>query len=160
MPTLGALDVVIGVLQQAQNDVLDVFADVTGFGQGRGIGDGEGHIENLRQRAGQQRFARTGRADQQDVALLDLHFGMRDRPRLTRPPRRCGGLLQDALVMIVHRHRQGFLGVSWPMQCWSSCRLISAGLGTLSLRRLLLAALRDSSLSRTLLQRMTQLSQM
>ena len=54
---LGSFHVVISVLEQAQNDVLDVFADVAGFGQGRGIGNGKGNVENLCQRAGEQRLA-------------------------------------------------------------------------------------------------------
>ena len=74
---LGALHVVIGVLQQAQDDVLHVLAHVAGLGERGGVGDGEGHIEDLRQRARQQRLARTGRADHQDVALLDLDVGVR-----------------------------------------------------------------------------------
>ena len=51
---LGALHVVIGILEQAQNDVLHVFADVTGFGQGGRIRDAERHIENLGERLRQQ----------------------------------------------------------------------------------------------------------
>ena len=59
---LGALHVVIGVLQQAQDDVLHVLADVAGFGQRGRIGDAKRHIENLRQGLGEQRLAGAGRA--------------------------------------------------------------------------------------------------
>src|SRR2546428_13017401 len=38
---------VIGVLQQAQNDVLDIFADVAGLSESGGIGDGEGYVEDF-----------------------------------------------------------------------------------------------------------------
>jgi hypothetical protein len=61
---LGPFDIGIGCLQQLENDVLDLLADIAGLGQGRRIGHGEGHVENPRQRLRQQRLARTGRANQ------------------------------------------------------------------------------------------------
>ena len=71
---LRLLDVVVAVLQQLLDDVLDVLADVAGFGQRGGVGDHERHVEQARQRLREQRLAGAGRADQQDVALgqLDL----------------------------------------------------------------------------------------
>ena len=69
---LGALDVEVRRLDQVQQDVLDVLADVAGLGQRGGVGDGERHVEDLRQRAREQRLAGAGRAEQQDVALLEL----------------------------------------------------------------------------------------
>src|SRR5690606_5851800 len=69
---LGPLDVVVGGLQQLEDDVFDVLAHVTGFGQGRGVGHGERHVDDPRQRLGQQRLARAGRADQHDVRLRQL----------------------------------------------------------------------------------------
>jgi hypothetical protein len=66
---LRLLDVVVALLQELLDDVLDVFADIAGFGQRRRIGDGERHVEQARKRFGQQRLARTGRTDQQDVRL-------------------------------------------------------------------------------------------
>ena len=42
---LGLVDVQVSLLQQPQQDVLDVLPDVAGFGQGRGISHGEGHIQ-------------------------------------------------------------------------------------------------------------------
>ena len=59
---LGALDIVVGRLQQLQDDVLHVLADIAGFGQRGGVGHGEGHVEDARQRLRQQRLARTRRA--------------------------------------------------------------------------------------------------
>src|SRR5204862_6449277 len=47
---LRALDVVIGRLQQLENDVLDILADIARFGQRGGIRHGEGHVENTRER--------------------------------------------------------------------------------------------------------------
>ena len=46
---LAALYVPIGVLQQAQDDVFDVLAHVTGFGQRGGVDDGERDVQNTRQ---------------------------------------------------------------------------------------------------------------
>ena len=108
---LGALHVVIRVLQQPQNNVLDVFADVAGFSQRRRIRDTKWNIENLRERFSQQRFSRTGRSDQQNVALLDFDFRQRVRLKHRRcvcGRRRAG--LQDALEMVVNCDRQRFLG--------------------------------------------------
>ena len=47
---LGFLDVAIGGLQQLEDDVFDVFADVAGLGQGRGVDDGERDIQHARKR--------------------------------------------------------------------------------------------------------------
>ena len=105
---LRALHVVIGVLQQPQDDVLHVLADIAGFGQRRGIGDAERHIENLGERLGEQRLAGAGRADQQDIALLDLDIGERIRLKRGRGVGRRRAL-QDALVMIVHRDGERLL---------------------------------------------------
>ena len=81
---LRLLDVVVALLQQLLDDVLDVLADVAGFGQRRGIGDRERHVEQARQRLGQQRLAAAGGADQQDVALGDLDVVLATRRRCRR----------------------------------------------------------------------------
>ena len=47
-PALGARDIEIGRLDQPQQDVLDVLADVAGLGQRRRVGDAERHIEDTR----------------------------------------------------------------------------------------------------------------
>ena len=106
---LGALHVVIGILQQAENDVLHVLADITRLGQGGRVGDAEWNIENPRERAGQQRLAGAGRADEQDVALLDLHVG--ERIQLDGAAYRGRAVVQDSLVVIVDRDREGLLRV-------------------------------------------------
>src|SRR6266404_2560101 len=93
---LRALDIVVGRLQQLQDDVLDVFADIAGFRQRRRIRHRERHIENPRQRLRQQRLARTGRTDQQDVRLRQFDVVML-------------GLVIEALVVIVDRDRQHLL---------------------------------------------------
>ena len=69
---LRLLDVVVALLQQLLDDVLDVLADVARFGERRRVGDHERHVEQPRQRLREQRLARAGGADQQDVALREL----------------------------------------------------------------------------------------
>ena len=83
---LRLLDVVVALLQQLLDDVLDVFADVARFGQRGRVGDGERHVEQARQRLGQQGLAAAGRADQQDVALGNLDVVLAS-PAV--PPRVC-----------------------------------------------------------------------
>ena len=60
---LAALHVPIGGLQQLQNDILDVFANVSGFGQGGGVHDGERHIQNLGQGLRHKSLAGAGGTD-------------------------------------------------------------------------------------------------
>ena len=69
---LALLDVAAGGLQQLEDDVLDVLADVPGLGQRRRVDDREGDREQLGERLGQQRLAGAGRADEQDVRLRQL----------------------------------------------------------------------------------------
>jgi hypothetical protein len=64
---LGSFDIVVGGLHQLENDVLDVLADIARFSQGRRVDHGEGHVEGASQGLRQQRFARPGRTDQQDI---------------------------------------------------------------------------------------------
>jgi hypothetical protein len=58
---------VVRRLQQLEDDVLDVLADIASFGERRRIGDGERNVEYARQRLRQQCLARAGRADQEDI---------------------------------------------------------------------------------------------
>src|SRR3954470_12849538 len=51
-------------LIELEDDVLDVLADVAGLGESGGVGDGERHREQARQRLGEQRLASAGGADQ------------------------------------------------------------------------------------------------
>ena len=95
---LAALHIPIGILQQAQDDVLHVFADVAGFGERGGIDDGERNIQDARQGLGQQRFAGAGGPDQQNVGFRKLHFGAALLVHL------------DALVVVVNRDRQLLFG--------------------------------------------------
>ncbi len=98
---LRALDVVVGGLQQLQDDVLDVLADVAGLGQRGGVGHRERHVDDSGQGLRQQRLADPGGADQQDVGLGQLDVVV---------------LLgvAEALVVIVDSNRQDLLGVVLP----------------------------------------------
>ena len=90
----------IGGLDQTEEDVLHVLADVAGLGEGGGVSDGEGHVEDIGQGARQERLAAAGGPQQQDVALLQLHFA-------------AGGSAY-ALVVVVDRHGQDLLGLLLP----------------------------------------------
>src|SRR5258705_4942581 len=99
---LGLGYVEIGGLQQAYEDVLDIFTDVARFGQRGGVGDREWHVQNAGQRLGQQRLAYTRRADQQDVALVELDLVVAARMGV------------DALVMVVDGDGEGLFGAVLP----------------------------------------------
>jgi hypothetical protein len=99
-PGLGLLDVEVGGLDQLEQDVLDVLADIPGLGQRRRVGDRKRNVEDARQRLGQQRLAAAGRAEQEDVRLLEL-----DVAGLAL---RLSDL--DALVVVVDRDRERALG--------------------------------------------------
>ena len=45
---LALLDIAVGRLEQLEDDVLDILADVPGLGQGGGVHNREGNVENLR----------------------------------------------------------------------------------------------------------------
>ena len=98
---LRALDVVVGRLQQLQDDVLDVLAHIAGFRQRGGVRHGEGHVEDAGERLRQQGLAGAGRPDQQDVRLRQLDVVVL-------------GLMVEALVMVVDRDREDLLGVVLP----------------------------------------------
>jgi hypothetical protein len=110
---LGALHVVVGGLEETQDDVLDVFTDVAGFRQSGRIGDAERHVEHFARVLREERLARAGRTDEEDVALLDLDvFELGKfvvRPHLGR-----GRELLESLVVVVHRDGEHFLGVLLP----------------------------------------------
>ena len=111
-PALRGLQIVIRILQKLEQDVFDVFTDVPGFGERGGIADGEWHIQNPRQRFGQQGFAAAGGADEQDVALVDFDIGVFIDSLVL-----CGGLIFGGLaaeiqpfVVVVDGDGQAFFG--------------------------------------------------
>ncbi len=95
-------DVEIAGLQQPHQDVLDVLADVPGFGERRGVGDRERHVENARQRLCQQRLAHARGAESK---MFDLSSSTSSS--------RFDALI-DALVVVVHRDGERFLGLLLP----------------------------------------------
>src|SRR5213596_772427 len=94
---LALLDVVVGVLEEREDDVLDVLTDVAGLGQAGGVGDRERHLQEAGERLREERLAAARRPDEQDVRLLQLDVA-RDMLRV------------DALVVVVDRDRQDLLG--------------------------------------------------
>ena len=96
---LGAGDVAVGGLEQLEDDVLDILADVAGLSERGGVDDGEGHVEHLGQGVRQQRLAGAGGADEQDVGLGQLHFVVAHAVHL------------DALVVVVDGDGELLLGL-------------------------------------------------
>jgi len=102
-----------------QQEVLHVLADVAGLGDRGGVADGEGDLQLVGQRARQQRLAATGRADEQDVGLVDLDVAVADVA------------VEQPLVVVVHRDRQVLLGVVLPDDVLVQVFLDLSGLGRL-----------------------------
>src|SRR5437867_3208347 len=133
---LGSFHIIIGILQESQNDVLDIFTDIAGFGQRGRVRDAEWDIENPGQRFSQQSFTGAGRSDQQNVALLNFNFSKWVRLEC----RRCISWrrsLQNTLVMVVHRHRKRLFGDLLPNHILVErapdfCRLRHAKVGGLA----------------------------
>src|SRR5262245_39841369 len=94
---LGSFDIARRVLDQTQDDVFHVLADVAGFGQRGRINNGKRYAQQTRQRLCEKRLACSCRADQQDVGLLKFDV------------RLFAGQL-DALVVIVDRDSKLLLG--------------------------------------------------
>jgi len=89
--------VAFGGLDEVEEDVLHILADVARLRQGRGVGDGEGDIQDSGQGLGQEGLPAARGADEQDVALLELH--------VVGP-----GAGADPLVVVVDRHGEDLLG--------------------------------------------------
>ena len=69
---LGLGDIVFGILQKSQDDVLNVLADIAGLCQGGGVADGERNFQDPGKRTRQERFAATGRPDQKNIGFFKL----------------------------------------------------------------------------------------
>ena len=96
---LCTLNVAAGGLHKLGDDILNVFTNVARFRQGRCIRNGKRHIERTSERLSQKRLARTRRADQQHIGLLQLNLVFK-RLELFVTQR------IQTLVMIEYRHRQ------------------------------------------------------
>src|SRR6266566_6788287 len=97
-PGLGLLDVEVGRLDQLQQDVLDVLADVAGLGERGRIRDRERNVQDPGERLREQRLPAAGRPEQEDGRLLELDIVL-------------VGTHLDALVMVVDRHSERPLGL-------------------------------------------------
>ena len=107
---LGLLDVHVGGLEEVEEDVLDVLADVAGLGERGGVRDGEGDVEEPGERAREERLAGAGGADEEDVGLLELdvlELGL-GRGGLG------AGAAEDALVVAVDGDGEDALGALLP----------------------------------------------
>src|SRR5688572_19695081 len=69
---LCAVEIEVRSLDEPQQDVLDVLADITRFGEAGGVGDGERHVEDAGEGLCEEGLAATGRADEQHVRLAEL----------------------------------------------------------------------------------------
>ncbi len=96
---LRPLHIVVRRLQESEDDILDVFAHISGLGEGGGVGNGEGYVQDASQGLGQEGFSRTGGADHENVALgqFDIVVGF--------------NIAVDAFVMVVDRNREHLFGI-------------------------------------------------
>ena len=69
---LSGFEVVIRVLQKLEQNVLDILADVTGLGERGRIADGEGHVQDSRERLGKQRLAGCRSGPMSSTLLLSI----------------------------------------------------------------------------------------
>ncbi len=100
-PLLALLDVAARRLQQLEDDVLDVLADVARLGQRRRVDNRERDRQQLGERLGEERLAGAGRTDEQDVRLRQLDLVPAARLLLNLDP----------LVVVVDRDRELLLGL-------------------------------------------------
>ena len=84
MIPVSAFDVEVGGLDQLQQDVLDVLADVAGLGESGRVRDRKRNVEDPCERLGEQRLATPRRAEQQDVRLLELDSSVESAAIRTR----------------------------------------------------------------------------
>ena len=119
---LRLFDVVIGVLNEFEENVLHVLSDVARLGQRGRIGRRERHVQDAREGAREQGLAAARRPEKQDIALFDLDVVVR-----------LGDLAVDALVMIVYGDGQHFFGFVLPDDIFVEFRLDLGGLFQLHL---------------------------
>ena len=98
---LGSAYVAVGSLQQLQNNVFNIFADISGFSQRGCINNREWNVEHPGQSLSHQRFTGAGWPNQHDVRLRKLNAiasGLRP-------------IHVDPLVVVVNRHGEFLLGL-------------------------------------------------
>ena len=93
-PTLCGSDVVVGYLQEACQQTLDILAYIPSLRQHGSIDDREGHLQQTSDRLSQQGLTRTRGTEEEDVTLLDLNtIDLR-------------GGLHESLIVIVDSDRE------------------------------------------------------
>ena len=92
---LGSFDIKVGGLQQSNKNVFYVVANITRLCQGGCIGNSKRNIQDLCKSLCKKRLAGSGRTNQQNIALLQLHI------RIARK--------EDALIVVIHRNSQSNL---------------------------------------------------
>ncbi|CAB4869296.1 unannotated protein [freshwater metagenome] len=100
-PGLGLLDVVVGGLDELQQNVLDILAHVAGLGERRGVRYSERHVEQPGQCLCEVGLAAARRPEQQDVGLLQFH--------IVTTADGAARLELDPLVVVVDGHREDLL---------------------------------------------------
>jgi hypothetical protein len=96
-PVLRVHDIEVRGLEEPDEDVLHVLAHVARLGEAGRVDDGERHLEDARERPREERLPRAGRADQEDVRLLELDVVD-------------GAARVDALVVVVDGDGERLLG--------------------------------------------------
>ena len=96
-----ALNIVIRCLDQLQKDVFHIFADIAGLCKRCCVCNRKRHIDDLGQRLRQIGLTGSGRTEHENIALLQFHAVVV----------LCAGFLDHALVVIVYRDSQCFLGI-------------------------------------------------
>src|ERR1035438_10316065 len=117
---LRSTHIAFGGLEKLENDVFDIFAYIASLGERSGVDDCEGHIQHAGESLREQRLARPGWADQQNVGFGQFHA--------------IAGALAvhvDALVVVVDGDGQFLLGL-----LLSDDVLVEEGLDVLRLRQL------------------------
>ena len=111
---LRALDITIGGVDELEQDVLHILAHVSGLGERGCVGDGKRHLEDARERLGEQGLTGTGGTEQQNVGLGELHLVhiiVELRVQAVVKGRKRSTALDYTAVMVVHGNRHGAFGV-------------------------------------------------
>ena len=113
---LCALNITVGGVDKLEQDVLHVLAHVTGLGERGGVGDGKRHLEDARERLGQQGLTGTSGTEQQNIRLGELHLvhivvELAAHSASLVKGRKRGAALDHAAIVVVHGNRHGALGV-------------------------------------------------
>ena len=67
-------DVIVSGLKKTHEDILHIFAHITGLSKHGGVSDGERHVKHLCYRLGHESLTRSRLPDQDEVRLLYLHL--------------------------------------------------------------------------------------